>query len=399
MTEMTGRQRILATLKGEPVDRVPFALNAWQWYYAQKYRDNLPPEFADCDTAIAFHKKIGADLLTRWDGQIKGRAGLGQYVKFPNCKYTIEEFGEPMRMPITTAFNSYDKLDKVRRTLETPHGTLTQVWRFTPESCADFEEQFWVQDFQKQYEALKFMVEDRTYDFEMSEYRRDLDEIGETGIVMVEIPENPVKMLHWLMGPERATLAVMDEMEKCQEMFEVHTQKTLDFIDGVCDRTSYDETPLLMSNDNLDAMLMPPAWFDLVLFDHYKKVSQRVHERGRLFSVHSCGNNWDLRECIRDSGIDMMEGLTPPPLGNFPLHMARQEIGEHFVVEGGMYCAHQELKKGAKEAIDAYSRQLFEEMADCDRFIYSSSCQTSPNTPLDNLYYFREGCFTYGRRN
>ncbi|MBE7558765.1 hypothetical protein HS125_07385 [bacterium] len=308
MTEMTGRQRLHAALLGQPVDRVPFAINAWQWYYAQKYRGTLPPEFADCQTAIQFHKKLGADVLTRWDGQIKGRAGLGQYVRFPRCKYTVEEFGEPMKMPIITAFNSYQKLNKVRRTLETPVGTLTQVWRFTPESCADFEEQFWVKDWERDYPALKFAVEDRSYDYEMSEYRRDLAEIGDAGIIMIEIPENPVKMLHWLMGPEKATLAMMDHLDECLEMFAVHTQKTLEFIDGVCARTSYDDSPLLMSNDNLDAMLMPPAWFDLVLFDHYHKVSERIHAHGRLFAVHSCGNNWDIRECIRDSGIDMMEG-------------------------------------------------------------------------------------------
>ncbi len=137
--------------------------------------------------------------------------------------------------------------------------------------------------------------------------------------------------------------------------------------------------------------------FDDFLIGHYRAVSEEVHKQGRLFSVHSCGNNWRLRKCIRDSGIDMMEGLTPPDLGDFPLEKAREELGETFIVEGGMYARHQELKTGAQEAIDSYTRTLFDSMGDKRRFIYSSSCNTSPLTPLDNIYYFRDSCWEHGR--
>ena len=395
---MTGRERIHAALKGEPVDRVPFALNTWQWYYAQKYRGTLPAEYADCKTPIAFLKKYGADIITRWDGQIKGRAGLGEFVRFPHCRYSRQEIGAPIVMPITTAFNDYQRLNRIQSTLETPAGTLRQTWRFTEETCADFEEAYWIDDWQQQFETLRWLVRDRSYDIEMSQYRRDLAEVGEHGIVMVEIPENPVKMLHWLMGPEKASLALLDHVAQCRDLFASHTEMTLAFIDGVCEKTSYNETPLLMSNDNLDAALMPPAFFETYLFDHYRQVAARVHGHGRLFAVHSCGNNWDIRHQIRDSQIDMMEGLTPPPLGNFPLDKARTEIGDHFIVEGGNNYLHQEMIEGAPEAIDAYTRQLFDEMRDTPRYIYASSCQTSPNTPIDNLHYFRDAVWKYGKR-
>jgi uroporphyrinogen-III decarboxylase len=232
----------------------------------------------------------------------------------------------------------------------------------------------------------------------MSQYQRDLAEVGEHGIVMVEIPENPVKMLHWMMGPEQASLALFDHVDACRELFASHTEMTLTFVDGVCEHTSYDDTPLLMSNDNLDAALMPPAFFDRYLVDHYRRVAERIHDHGRLFAVHSCGNNWDLRHQIRDSQIDMMEGLTPPPLGNFPLDRARTEIGDHFIVEGGNNYLHQEMTEGAWEAIDVYTKQLLEQMRGTPRYIYASSCQTSPNTPIDNLHYFRDAVWRYGRR-
>jgi len=164
MSEMTPRQRLLATLRGEPVDRLPFAVNACQWFYARKYNGTLPPEYQDCEDGLSFHKKMGADVMTRWEGQVKGKAGLGSHVKFRNCKYTVEETGPGrVNMPIVTAFNEYETWNRIRRTLETPAGTLTQTWRFTPESCADFEEEFWVKDFDQDYAALRWMVHRLAY--------------------------------------------------------------------------------------------------------------------------------------------------------------------------------------------------------------------------------------------
>ena len=396
---MTRKQRLLAILKGEPIDRLPFAPNAEQWFYAKKYNGTLPPEYQDCEDGLEFHARLGADVMTRWEGQVKGKAGIGSHVRFPNARYTVEEVGPDLvKMPITTAFNEYKRFNRVRRTLETPHGTLTQLWRFTQESCADFEEKFWISDLDKDWEALRFMVQDRTYDYDMSEWKRDYERLGDAGLILIEIPENPIKMLHWLMGPEKATLAMIDQYDRCMELFAMHTDLTLRFVDEVCTRTTYEEAPILLSNDNLDAMLMPPAWFDLVLYDHYQKVAERIHANGRVFSVHSCGNNWHIRHCIKASNIDLMEGLTPPPLGNFPLHLAREEMGDDFIVEGGMYFTHQELKHGAKEAIRDYTIELFDQMKDTKKFIYSTSCNFSPNTPVDNLHYFRDYCFEYWKR-
>jgi len=199
------------------------------------------------------------------------------------------------------------------------------------------------------------------------------------------------------MGTQKALLAIVDHPKRMAELCEIHTAKTVEFIREVCRRTTYDDCPVLISNDNLDVMLFPPYLFEEFLYKHYRAVSEETHRQGRLFCVHSCGRNWDIRTCIRNSGIDMLEGLTPPGPGDFPLERAREELGDTFIVEGGMYSAHQEMKSGAREAIDEYTKTLFAGMGDRRRFIYASSCNTSPYTALDTLYYFRDSCWKYGR--
>ena len=73
---MAGRQRILGALEGEAIDRVSFAINHWQWFYSQQYWGTLPQAVQHCQTPIEFMKENGADIITRWDGQIKVRGGM-----------------------------------------------------------------------------------------------------------------------------------------------------------------------------------------------------------------------------------------------------------------------------------------------------------------------------------
>lgn len=392
---MTGQERILCALRGERPDTVPWAPNIQQWFYANKLHGTLPDDVAHCRNPIEVLQWLGAEVITRWDGQIKGRGFPGENTRFSACKLTVEFDGPAPADPQVTAFNTYTKGNRIHRTLETPCGTLTQTWRFTEESCADFEERFWWKDFEKEFDAVRAFVEDRHYDYDLSDYEKTRDRVGTHGFVMQEIPECPLKMMHWLCGPERATYMIMDHGERLAELFAIHTRKTLEFVEHLLRHTN---VQLLISNDNLDSMLFPPYFFEQYLKDHYRRVADLIHSAGRSFWVHSCGNNYDLAPYIKESGIDCMEGLTHPPLGNFPLHMAHEVIGPDFVVEGGNSCHEQEIfDDTGPQVIRDYTADLFKRMGDNPHFIYASSCNTSPRTPWRNMLAMRDSARDLGR--
>jgi uroporphyrinogen-III decarboxylase len=91
-----------------------------------------------------------------------------------------------------------------------------------------------------------------------------------------------------------------------------------------------------------------------------------------------------------------MEGITHPSIGDFPLKEAKK-IHPKFIVNGGMSAAEQEITENSKELLKNYVKSLMEEMKP-DRFIFASSCQTSPKMPYENLLYFKEYCLKYGTR-
>ena len=392
---MTGKERILCAMRGERPDTIPWAPNINQWFYANLFQKNLPAELAACKTPIEVKQLLGAEILTRWDGQIKGRGFPGELTRFRTCKLKVEFEGEPPPYPLITAFNTYTAGTKIHRSLETPYGTLRQTWRFTEESCADFEEAYWWKDFEGEYDAVRAFFEDRSYDYEVADYEATKAAVGEDGFVIQEIPENPLKAFHWLCGPERAILMVMDHGERLKELIAIHTRKTCEFVQHLVDHT---DARFFLSNDNLDAMLFPPYFFDEFLYDHYGAVADIVHSKGGYFMVHSCGNNVELAPCIKRCGIDCMEGLTPPPLGNFPLHEAHTRISPDFVIMGGDSCHVQELfREDGPRRIHAFVEELVHSLQGNPHFIHSSSCNTSPRTPWRNIVALRDAIRKYGR--
>ena len=91
-----------------------------------------------------------------------------------------------------------------------------------------------------------------------------------------------------------------------------------------------------------------------------------------------------------------------------PLHVGDQALvisgsttggalSDRLIVCGGMAAPEQELTgPGAAQELDAYVRALFASLGDRRRFVFASSCNTSPRTPYENLVAFRDACWKYG---
>jgi uroporphyrinogen-III decarboxylase len=128
-----------------------------------------------------------------------------------------------------------------------------------------------------------------------------------------------------------------------------------------------------------------------------QKVAQMVHARGKYLFLHACGQLKALASLFLEAELDCVEGQAPPPMGDWPLHETRA-LSERLIVCGGMAAPQQELAgPRTREQIDAYVRDLFASMGDKRRFLFGSSCNTSPMTPYENLLAFRDAAWKYGQ--
>jgi hypothetical protein len=387
---MTGRERILAAFRGESGDFVPFAPNIYQWFYYHLANRQLPAQIAHAQHPFEVLRHLGAEILARWDTQLATREiyTAGEFLEVYSG-----ETGEDTRL--VTSFNRYPpRKNRCERKFVSPYGTLTQTWAYTKEAGADFELKYWWKSWDE-YPAVRFMLESLEYTFEAAEFRRWVDRVGADGVVMLHLTESPLKRFHWLAGPENASLFILDHPEEMQTLGRIHEKKALALLESVVDNP---DTEVFVALDDLDSVFYPPYFYEEYCHGFFSQAAEIIHRRGKFLVVHACGHNRVLLPLVGKSGVDCLEGITPPPLGDVELPEARKLAGtENFTVNGGMDAPHQEITTDAEAQLHEYTRQLFESMRDKRHFIFASSCNTSHLAPWNNLIYFRDAAREYGR--
>jgi uroporphyrinogen-III decarboxylase len=154
----------------------------------------------------------------------------------------------------------------------------------------------------------------------------------------------------------------------------------------------------MMSMDNLDCLFYTPNLFDQYCRDYYRRIGEVLHARGKFWASHACGRVNALRSRVAEVELDGLEGTPHAPLGDIDLAKFRDSIpyAKH-VVWGGMTCHEQEIKVDAGARIHDHVKRIFANLRPFHRFVFSSACNTSTNTPWDNIRHFHDACYAYGR--
>jgi hypothetical protein len=387
---MTGRERILAAFEGEKTDFVPFSPNIYLWFYYHHFHGTLPAELSDAQHPFDVLRHLGADILARWDTLWAVRE------IYSAGHFSDEWAGDSGRNEtLTTAFNIYPPHKSERHLrFDTPYGTLTQVWSFTPEAGSDFEAKYWWTQWEE-YDAVRYMVEARDFVLDVDLFKSWVRKVGDDGVVMCHVTQSPLKALHWLAGPQNATLFIMDHPEEMKALAQIHEEKALKLLEQALDLP---EAEIFISADNLDSVFYPPRFYREYCESFFARAAEMAHKRGKRFVVHACGRNKKLLPLAGADCVDCLEGITPPPLGDVQLGEVRA-LADYadFTVNGGMDSPHLELLEDAEAILHQYTQELFASMGDRRHFIYASSCMTSPLTPWENLVYLRDAAREYGR--
>ena len=99
---------------------------------------------------------------------------------------------------------------------------------------------------------------------------------------------------------------------------------------------------------------------------------------------------------FRESGIDGVESLTPPPYADTPLEMAREAWAAKVTIDGGI-SPHLLVESLAPGELEEQVIGLFRRMAPGDNFVLSASDDTPTNARLERLIRVGELVREYGR--
>ena len=372
---MTSRERILTVLDGGVPDRAVFAPNIWQWFDYHKLHNRLPAEIAGCESQLEVLRHLGVDVFSRNLLSETRRYWVGGHVETVFDGIEVEEREEANLRTVT---------------YRTPAGEISEVFRFDTQGCTLIQQEHLFKDFDREYPAWKSWLEARRYAFDRDSFEALEAVVGEEGLVMVGETWCPLKQLHVSARADNAIYLLFDHEKELAELMEIHQRQNLELIGEIVAVGAR----AVCSMDNLDSLFYPPDVFDKYCADFYRRAADICHAGGAKFFVHACGRQKDILQRVIGCGIDGLEGIAFPPLGDIELDQARQ-AGDRFIVEGGLSAVQLEGSVSQQQA-DRYVRTLFDKMKPFDRFIFSMSCNTSILTSWDTLRRYRDAWLKYG---
>jgi len=146
--------------------------------------------------------------------------------------------------------------------------------------------------------------------------------------------------------------------------------------------------PVMMAMDNLDSVLHTPQYVERYSASFYEKASQICHEHGSLFFIHACGRQRANLRLIDSLGVDGLEGVAFPPLGDIELEEASASTSNRFIISGGI-SAFETRDLQSREEIFEYVGRLFQKLKPyAHRFMFSSSCNTAIDTRYETIRNF-----------
>jgi hypothetical protein len=376
----TSQDQVRRVLNRQRPDRIVYAPNCWQWFAHQLNHGRLPPEIAHCRTQLDLIRHLGLDVFSRnsyCDQQHSWFGGLAEEV------WDGVEAREDVRI------EGRDRV--ITRTYHTRRGTLTERQRYIFAESTLVQEVFALDGAPDPLSALEELLRARRWRFLPERYAQEQARVGDDGLVVAGELFSPLKALHLLAGAVNATYLITDNEPRVRELLALHEAGQLDLARQIAAAG----VPAMMAMDNLDAAFHTPAYLEKFSASFYEQASRLAHERGSTFFIHACGRQRVNLRMIDSLGVDGLEGVAFPPLGDVQLDEAMSLTSDRFLITGGISAMETESVRSAEE-VRHYVEDLFRRLRPYrHRFMLSASCNTSISTPWKVLQWFRDAWQEY----
>lgn len=222
-----------------------------------------------------------------------------------------------------------NELGSVITTYKTPIGCLTEVMRVGVgygqalfgrdwKGMQPIRTQYLVKN-PEDYKILKFIVEHTQYKPYYYPVEDQLQRIGDDGIVITTIPYEPMQRLLVTWVGSRLYLDLLKNREEVEEVYNAIERK---YEEELFPISADSPSEVIAYGGNIDSVLVNPQMFEKYYLPTYEKCWKVFHSKGKLLNVHMDGKLKALTELIAKSKVDIVEAVTPPPMGDLPLDKA-----------------------------------------------------------------------------
>lgn len=380
----THRERILAAIRAEPVDRVPWVPRLDLWYAANRSRGTLPGPWQSAslaeilrDLGVGRHEVIPNFLDVEEPDQLADQS-LG-LMHVPNQPYRL-------RFRRTERRVRRDE-DRFHVTYRTPVGDLRTTLLHTRQMRRDgvtllHTEQRAVRSIDD-YQILAFIFEDIEV-VPGGRYDRFREEVGDDGVAvaLANVAASPVHhLLKELVPYDEFFFTLHDHPDLIEETATRMSGFFRDVV-GACAESSAE---VVLLGANYDVMLTPPPLFADYVAPFLTEATGTLHHAGKLVATHTDGENDGLLGLYAECGIDLADSVCPAPMTRLPLSAYREAFGSHPAIWGGI-CSSSVLPSSfTDDEFEAHIEAAIEAAGDFRGMIFSIADTTPPDASIDRI--------------
>jgi uroporphyrinogen decarboxylase len=373
--QMTGKERIICTLRHEEPDRVPISPRFGAWLLA---------EYGTGSTQQALAVLPDVDFM-----EIVSTATPNYLASYPD-EYALPEVRVHQRR------YEEDEYEVVERTFQTPAGSISDRTKIPPpgREYGVSPNPIRTEHLVKSHDdlaALRYILPAIGTDY--SHAHATQAAIGDRGVVMVNVRS----ALCYQAGVARDMQALMvdyyDDRPLFDELLAIFQEHSLANARAALEAG----VGWIFFNCYYDSISSgwSPRIFEEVFVPRIRQMVDLTHSYGAYLDYYDDGKLSRTMGMIADCGADVLETCTPPPVGDFDLREAKQRIGAQTTLKGYVDLLYV-IKHGTPELVRQTVREAMEIGKPGGGFIIGSSDSFREGTPPENLAAYWDACKVYG---
>ncbi|MBI2939159.1 MAG: hypothetical protein HYY04_01870 [Chloroflexi bacterium] len=371
---MNSRERLLAALRCQPVDRIPWCPLAEGYVmksFAEPYRSMREWDFL---------AEIGADLWIR----LCGGAGYDPPIRLNR---DAREFRSGIQ--VETKLDG----DLLVRTFTTPVGTLREARTYTPQSPnAPFPVERLIKTV-RDVETWTYVMEHTRVEPAYGTMEEAQAAVGDRGLICAQAPWTPIQgLLMFETGVEQFYYLLEDHPSHVETLLAAMHEVFKENMRVL----GASPAEVVITYENTSTTLESPDIMRRYEFPALDDYADIVHRAGKLYLIHMCGRVNTVIDIIAAGRFDAIVDIAVPPTGDCDLPRAREKL-----------CA---VGKGLAGGIDAtafvgltpdqmeeHVATLLRSMAPGTGFILDSGDAVPFGTPIENLKAVSRAVERYGK--
>jgi len=387
---MTERERILAAIRGDVPDRMPWVPRLEFWYRARVRNGTMP-----------------AALRGLTLNQVAEQLGVGYYASIPDFTRREEEsdmldrglgvFNLPV-LPYRVVLDGVDR--RVARSgLETvveygtPVGSIRTAEILTDEMLDAGASMSWVTEHAirqpRDFDTVAWIFSHLKVEPRPGGYEARRREVGERGVAVAYAIGTACPVHHImkeLMPVEQFFYALHDYPEK----IELLAAAMEPYYAGMKQLAAESSAEVVLLGGNYDDSITYPRFFETYILPPLRDYAETLHRRGKYLMTHTDGENRRLMPLYLRAGIDIADSVCPAPMTRMTLEEIRAALADRITIWGGIPSVLLCKDSAGDEQFRNWIGALIERYGHQSRFVLGVSDMVTADVLWDRLEYVTE---------